>query len=265
MTLHSSSPGRLFHWLIPFSVLIHFALPATASDSAIDLELYGRLLEQHTHAVNEVVGTRVDYRSLKESQDWKRLVLQVHRARPSQFTTDEKLAFWINAYNILAIDLVNDHYPIEGIKQIGSFFSPVWGLEVATIEGRPISLGTIEHEILRKMGEPRIHGAIVCASISCPPLARIPFRPTHLDADLSTAMQRWLANPKKGLSIDRQNRVVRLSRIFQWFEEDFESGGGVLDAISPYLEPSDAAWIRAEGKNSSIRYFRYDWSLNDLR
>jgi len=245
--------------------VFHFSLPAAASDAAIDLDLYGRLLEKHTRAVTEVVGTRVDYRSVEESEDWKRLVRQVHAARPSQLTPDEKLAFWINAYNILAIDLVNAHYPIDGIKQIGSFFSPVWKLEVATIEGRSISLGAIEHEILRKMDEPRIHGAIVCASISCPSLARTPYRSAHLDADLSAAMRRWLANPEKGISIDRQNRVVRLSKIFDWFEDDFDSRGGVLETIAPYLESDDAVWIRAEGANASIRYFSYDWSLNDLR
>ena len=264
MTHRHPACRRLRHWLVPISALLHFALPAAASDAAIDLDLYARLLENHTRAVSEVVGTRVDYRSLKESQDWKRLVRQVHAAKPSQFSRDEKLAFWINAYNILAIDLINDHYPVDGIKQIGSFFSPVWDLDVATIEGRSISLGAIEHEILRKMGEPRIHGAIVCASISCPPLARTPFRPMSLDADLSSAMQRWLASPEKGIAIDRQNRVVRLSRIFDWFEEDFESQGGVLVVIAPYLEPDDAAWIRAEGESASIRYFGYDWSLNDL-
>lgn len=260
MTLRRSSR----HWLIPISTVLHFALPAAASQPAIDLDLYGRLLENHTRAVPEIVGTRVDYRSLKKSQDWKRLVHQVRVAKPSQLTRNEQLAFWINAYNILAIDLISEHYPIDGIKQIGSFFSPVWDLEVATIEGRTISLGTIEHEILRKMGEPRIHGAIVCASVSCPSLARTPFRPASLDADLSAAMRSWLANREKGIAIDRSNRVVRLSKVFDWFEEDFESRGGVLTAITPFLEPDDATWIRAEGKKASIRYFGYDWSLNDL-
>ena len=244
--------------------MLHFALPAAASDGEIDLDLYGRLLENHTRAVSEVVGTRVDYRSLEKSQDWERLVRQVRGATPSQFTRDEKLAFWINAYNILTINLVSDHYPIDGIKQIGSFFSPVWDIEVATIEGRTISLGAIEHEVLRKMNEPRIHGAIVCASISCPPLARTPFRPESLDANLSAAMRRWLASREKGIAIDRRNRVVRLSKIFDWFEDDFDSRGGVLAAIAPFLEPDDASWIRAEGKDASIRYFGYDWSLNDL-
>jgi hypothetical protein len=265
MTLLRLPRGWLCLCLIPISALLHFTIPAAASDAAIDLDLYGRLLEKHTYAVTEVVGTRVDYRTLQESRDWKRLVRQVHSAKPSQFTRDEKLAFWVNAYNILAIDLVNDHYPIDGIKQIGSFFSPVWDLEVASIEGRSISLGAIEHEILRKMDEPRIHGAIVCASISCPPLARTPFRSSHLDGDLSAAMRSWLASPEKGIAIDRQDRVVRLSKIFKWFGDDFESRGGVLEAIAPYLESDNAAWIRSEGANASIRYFGYDWSLNDLR
>jgi hypothetical protein len=255
-------PGRR---VIPISILLFLALPVAAHAATVDLDLYAGLLERHTRAVPDTAGTRVDYRSLEKSQDWKRLVRQVHAAEPSGLTRDEKLAFWINAYNILTIDLIVKHYPIDGIKEIGSFFSPVWDLEIATIEGRTLSLGAIEHEILRKMSEPRIHGAIVCASVSCPPLARTPFRAKSLDADLSAAMRNWLASPTKGVAIDRKNRVVWLSKIFDWFEEDFESGGGVLQSIAPVLDPSGAAWIRAEGKNASIRYFEYDWSLNDLR
>jgi hypothetical protein len=261
MTLRRCLSGRL----ATIICLLPFAFSAGASEIRLDLDLYGRLLDQHTRAVAEVVGTRVDYRSLKTSRDWKRLVSQVHAAEPSSWTREEKLAFWINAYNILAIDLVQDHYPITGIKQIGSFFSPVWDLEIATIEGRKISLGVIEHEILRKMDEPRIHAAIVCASVSCPPLARSPFHPTSLDADLSAAMRRWLADRKKGIAIDRPGRIIRLSKVFDWFEEDFESGGGVLVSLAPYLDADDAAWILEEGPNASIRYFGYDWSLNDLR
>lgn len=263
-------PGRLGRRVIPISILLFLALPvaahpAAAQSATVDLDLYAGLLESYTRAVPDTAGTRVDYRSLEKSQDWQRLVRQVHAAEPSGLTRDEKLAFWINAYNILTIDLVAKHYPVDGIKEIGSFFSPVWDLEIATIEGGTISLGAIEHEILRKMGEPRIHGAIICASVSCPPLARTPFRPSSLDADLSAAMRSWLASRAKGIAIDRKNRVVRLSKVFDWFEEDFESGGGVLRSISPFLDPSDAAWIRAEGTNASIRYFDYDWSLNDLR
>ena len=238
---------------------------ASAGENPIDLDLYGKLLDEHTRVVDDLAATRVDYRSLRKSTDWKRVVDQVLAAKTSRFSRDEKLAFWINAYNVLAIDLIVRHYPIDGIKELGSFFSPVWDLEVATIAGREVSLGGIEHDILRKMDEPFIHGAIVCASASCPPLARTPFRPDHLREDLAAAMRNWLRHRQKGIALDKVAKVIHLSKVFDWFEEDFESRGGVLEAIADLLPPEDAAWIRQEAGNASIRYFDYDWSLNDLR
>jgi hypothetical protein len=250
--------------LWPLSVIP--AHPALALEvKTIDLELYGRLLETHTRATPDIVGTRVDYRALETSDDWKRLVAQVREATPSRMTRDETLAFWINAYNILTIDLVRQHYPVASIKDIGSFFSPVWNVEVVEIEGRTLSLGEIEHDILRKLDEPRIHAAIVCASTSCPPLARTPFPPTQLDADLTAAMTVWLANREKGIAIDRATGTVRLSKVFDWFEEDFASRGGVLIVVARYIDPQDATWLRTQGADARIRYFDYDWSLNDFR
>jgi len=229
-----------------------------------DRALYASLLEAHTKSVADVVGTRVDYRALGRSEDWKRLVAQIRSARPSKLDRDGTLAFWINAYNILTIDLVLQHYPLDSIRDIGSFFFPVWNVEVATIEGRTLSLGEIEHEILRKMGEPRIHAAIVCASTSCPPLARTPFTPARLGADLDAAMRQWLASSEKGVSIDRTRNQVSVSAIFDWFEEDFETGGGVLATIARYAPTADAAWLQNEGRQARIQFFDYDWTLNDF-
>ena len=229
-----------------------------------DRALYASLLEAHTKSVADVVGTRVDYRALGRSQDWKRLVAQIRSARPSTLDRDGTLAFWINAYNILTIDLVLQHYPLDSIRDIGSFFSPVWNVEVATIEGRTLSLGEIEHQILRKMGEPRIHAAIVCASTSCPPLARTPFTPARLGADLDAAMRQWLASSEKGVSIDRTRNQVSVSAIFDWFEEDFETGGGVLATIARYAPTADAAWLQNEGRQARIQFLDYDWTLNDF-
>jgi hypothetical protein len=254
----------LYRSLAVIAIVAFCAMPASASDPSIDLDLYAKLLESHTRPVDKLVQVEVDYQAFGRSAEFKRLAGQVRTAKPSQLTRDAKLAFWINAYNILTIELITKHYPLDGIKEIGSFFSPVWDLEVATIEGRSISLGEIEHEILRKMGEPRIHAAIVCASLSCPPLARTPFRPATLDQDLSTAMRTWLSNPEKGIAIDQEKRTIALSKIFDWFEEDFESRGGVLVAIEPYLPADAASWLRENGRNARIRYFQYDWSLNGI-
>jgi hypothetical protein len=223
-----------------------------------------RLLERHTRIVDDPAGTRVDYHGLQSSPDWQRLVRQLDEARLGGLVREARLAFWVNAYNILAIDLVVRHHPVESIRDIGSFLFPVWRKRVATIEGRSLSLDAIEHEILRPMGEPRIHGAIVCASTSCPALARTPFRTESLDRDLDAAMHTWLTSPTKGLAIDREAGVIHLSRIFDWFEEDFEDAGGVLAFIAPFLGEADAAWLRGAGAGTSIRYLDYDWSLNDL-
>ncbi len=260
-------------WLSALTILglatIGIALPASANGSAagspIDLPLYARILEQHTEITDDTAGVRVDYRKIGSTPAWRDLVSQIEGAAPSRLDRDGQIAFWINVYNILTIDLILKHYPVESIKDIGSFFSPVWDIDVATIEGSTISLGDIEHKILRPMGEPRIHAAIVCASASCPPLARKPFRPDQLDQDLSTAMRAWLRNSKKGIKIDPGAGRITVSKIFDWFEGDFEADGGVLEVIARYIDPKDAEWLRANGQKASIQYFNYNWSLNDMK
>jgi len=247
-----------------FFLILALASSASAREP-IDLDRYARILEEHTQETNDRVGVRVDYRGIKADARWKDVVADVERAKPSALDRKGKLAYWINAYNILTIDLILQHYPVESIKDIGSFFSPVWNIEVAKIEGRSLSLGEIEHEILRKMGEPRIHAAIVCASTSCPPLARTPFHANRLDQDLAKAMRTWLTSPTKGIRIDRKTNRITLSKIFDWFEEDFEAKGGVLEVITPNVRDEDASWLRDKGSAASIGYFGYDWSLNDVR
>jgi hypothetical protein len=230
---------------------------------ALDADLYTRALERYTVDVDDIASTRVDYAALRTSQEWGALVRSLREADPRRLESrDETLAFWINAYNILAIDLVRRHYPVDGIRSIGGFLSPVWKKEAGEIGGRAYTLHEIEHEILRPMGEPRIHGAIVCASLSCPPLRREPYRAEDLDAQLDDNMRRWLADPRKGARVDRSARTLHLSPIFDWFAEDF--GEDVLPFVAAYLPQEDARWIRQQGRALRIRYLRYEWSLNDL-
>jgi len=234
-----------------------------APGEPIDLVRYARLLTQHTRVVDSLAGTAVDYAALARSRDLDALVVQLKAAKPSKLGHNARLAFWINAYNLLTLDLVRRHYPIESIKDIGSLFSPVWRKPLGEIEGVEMTLDRIEHEILRKEGEPRIHAAIVCASQSCPPLLRRPFRAKALDADLDEAMRRWLASKRKGVAIDRAAKTVRVSKIFGWFEEDFADRGGVRAVIAAHLPPADAKWLRGPGRQAPISYFDYDWALND--
>lgn len=232
-----------------------------AQANALDGDLYGRVLDRYTVPVEDVASTRVDYAALRSSEEWNALMRSLRESDPQRLgSRDEKLAFWINAYNVLAIDLVRRNYPVDSIRSIGSFFSPVWKKEAGEIAGRAYTLDQIENEILRPMGEPRIHAAIVCASLSCPPLRREPYRAAELDAQLEDNVRRWLADPRKGARIDRSARTLSLSPIFKWFAKDF--GESVLPFVIAHLPDEDARWVRAQESALHIRYLDYDWSVN---
>jgi hypothetical protein len=248
-------------WLLLFSAAL--AAPAAAFDEA----LYATLLERHTrHLEGDLAGTRVDYAALAgpAAGPWGQLVASLAASDPRRLATrEERLAFWIDAYNVLAIDLVVRHYPVDGIRDIGSLLRPVWKRTAGRIGDRDYSLDDIEHGILRPLGDPRVHAAVICASASCPPLRREPFRNETLDAQLDDATRQWLAHPHKGLRIDRKRETVVLSRIFEWFEEDFAASGGALAFAARYA-PEKAREYLASHPNARVDYFDYDWSLNDL-
>jgi len=246
-------------------VLIALAPLLAAPASALDPALYSRLLERHTRAVDDLVGTRVDYPALARSADWKRLVASLDGADPAALhTRDQKLAFWINVYNVLALDVVARNWPVESIRDVGSLFSPVWKRPAGRVGGRSVSLDEVEHEIVRPLGDPRAHAAVVCASTSCPSLRREPYAAERLDAQLDDAMQTWLASEGKGLRVDRAANTVWLSKIFDWFAEDFEAAGGARAFATRYAPESEQTWLRSNGNSARVRFLDYDWDVNAL-
>ena len=242
-----------------FAVVPLLALPARA----LDLDLYAQLLERHTRSVDDLAGTRVDYAALASSADWRRLVASLDGTDVAGLGgRDEKLAFWINVYNILAIETVARNWPVESIRDVGSLLSPVWKKTAGRVGGRAVTLDQVEHEIVRPLGDPRAHAAVVCASTSCPSLRREPYEAARLGAQLDDAMRRWLASPGKGLRIDRNSNTVWLSKIFDWFPEDFEAAGGALVFATRYAPESERAWLRERGASARVRYLDYDWAVN---
>ena len=164
------------------------------------------------------------------------------------WSKNEKLAYWINAYNAFTIKLIIDNYPTKSIKDI----SKPWDKKLANINGKKVSLNYIEHDVLRKMQEPRIHFAINCASVSCPKMLNTAFLPETLNSQLNTAAKRFI-NSKEN-RIEKEN--VKLSKIFKWFSDDFKISGNVLDFINTY---SDTKVSNKE----SYKYLDYNWSLNE--
>ncbi len=194
----------------------------------------------------------IDYSGWVDDPAWKRL-LETIRDYPLQSleTREETISFYINIYNILAIKTVLDNSPLDSIRDAGTWFRPVWKRPAGILGGSEISLHDIEHEILRNLDEPRIHMAIVCASVSCPDLAKQAYTADRLNEDLDSQNKQFLENEGKGLAV-KGNRIF-ISRIFKWFEEDFDMYGGVEEFIRKYRElPADA----------SISYLDYNWSLN---
>jgi hypothetical protein len=233
---------------------------------AADFSAYARLLESHVRP-GTVAGIRlnvVDYRGIRADPHYPKALEAFAQAAPGRLqTVPERLAFWINAYNLLALKAVLDQYPVESIKDGGSLFQSIWKKKVGTVGGTAYALDDIEHGILRKdFKEPRVHFAIVCASLSCPDLRTEPYRSDRLDAQLDDAARSFLANPAKGLLPGPHGKTAKVSSIFKWFGDDFGVAGGVSQFILTKAEPALVARL-AGLTDAGLSFLEYDWSLND--
>jgi hypothetical protein len=181
----------------------------------------------------------------------------------TQLSRPEQMAYWINLYNALTVQVILDHYPVDSIREINLsralFARGPWQAKLVIIEGEEVSLDDIEHRILRPIWrDPRIHYAVNCASIGCPDLQPEAFTASRLEEMLNAAAAAYVNHPR-GVSL-AGNRLT-LSSIYDWFDEDF--GGneeGVIEHLTRYAEPGLARALRSF--SGRIRY-DYDWSLNE--
>lgn len=164
------------------------------------------------------------------------------------WSVKEQLAYYINLYNAHTVHLILVNYPVKSIKDIDG----PWTTNFIKIGDKELSLGALEHSILRKMNEPRIHFAINCASISCPKLLNEAFTAANLDAQLTEVTQGFINSNKNTIS----HRKVELSSIFNWFKNDFFDGE-LIKYINQYSEVPIAS-------SSKIGYKEYNWNLNGL-
>lgn len=172
-------------------------------------------------------------------------------APATTWTRNETLAYYINLYNAATVALILKHYPTESIRDI---WRP-WGQEWARIGDKTISLGDIEHKILRKMNEPRIHFAINCASFSCPKLKNKAYTAEKLEAQLHSATEDFINDPTRNIL---SSNALQLSAIFKWYKGDFTGKNTLINYIQPYSRITIAA-------DAKITYLSYDWRLNESR
>ena len=251
-------------WYLQSAVLaVFFVFSFCSNSEAFDFSDWGALVKKYV-APKTLAGVRfnaIDYASLKKDPVFSGLVARLESySLASLESRESKLSFWINVYNILAAKMITDHYPIKSIKDVGSFFKPVWKRVAGTVGGKERTLNDIEHEILRKMNEPRIHVAIVCASVSCPDLRQEVYSAGKLNEQLDDQMEKFLRSREKGMKLDERKNRVYLSAIFKWFAEDFESRGGVLKYIGQYVTAKERKVLN----NSKIKisYLYYNWKIN---
>ena len=175
---------------------------------------------------------------------------------------NQKLAYWINAYNAVTLDGILKLYPTTSIrnhtaKAIGY---NIWKNLMFSVDDKQINLDSIEHKVLRKMGEPRIHFAIVCASISCPRLLNEAYVSKDLEKQLVTNTKDFFSR-SRNLQFDPNRSVLKMNQILSWFATDFGSNSSEqLKNIFPYF-PEQIRTAIAQ-KQLNIDYLSYDWNLN---
>lgn len=196
----------------------------------------------------------VDYNKLRHDPKLKTLVSSLEKFPINEVeSNEERIAFYLNAYNILAMQMVSEHWPIKKLSSLGGMFEQVWDKQAGVIDGKAVTLGEIEHEILRKFGEPRVHFAMNCASMSCPNLRKEAYRADNLDQQLDDQVVTFLAQDYKGTH--QKGNTLHVSKIFKWFAADFAPSGGVEEFIRHY-KPNLPEKIEIEPSLS------YNWSVN---
>lgn len=169
-----------------------------------------------------------------------------------EWNRNESMAYWINAYNAFTVKLIIDNYPIKSIMDLKD--GKPWDSKFFELRGEPYSLNKIEHEILRPtFKEARIHFAVNCASISCPKLHNRAFTAANVDQLLAVLAKNFINNETKNTI---SNKKVEISKIFDWYKEDFNNGASLIDFLNRY----STVKIQA---STPITFKEYNWELNN--
>ncbi len=223
---------------------------ATSPDNylaAFDHSRWNNLLQRHVSDQGNV-----NYKGFQADKNEFNTYLKSLTNKPPQesWNKDETLAYWMNVYNAFTVKLILDNYPTKSIKDIDG----PWSQRFIEIGEKWYTLNDVEHKIIRKMDEPRIHFALVCAAVSCPRLYNKAFTAKTLEEDLSLLTRGFLNdNTKNELS----ENSIKLSKIFKWYGGDFKkNGSSLIDFLNTYTDVVIAP-------NAKKSYKDYNWTLNE--
>ena len=206
----------------------------------------------------------VDYNGIAGDHNFSEYMQSLETAKVEELSRDGQLAFWINAYNAITIDKVIKTKPKKSVRETG--FPGLWtSTKFFTstehiVANRRLSPDDIEYQILlQQFGDPRIHFAIICASRGCPPLPRVAYTEANVQRRLEEETKSYL-NSARGTRIDRSTNTLYVSKLFDWFSDDFiQKSGSITAFMRPYLDGEVLSFLDGKPK---ISYLKYDWALN---
>ena len=208
--------------------------------------------------VAHVTNGSVNYAGIADDPRFDSYIDRLAATNPQQLSDRKaRLAYWINAYNAFAIKgIIDGGSPSSFFGRIGYFKNGTYNAG-----GKDINLYDLERDVLIPMNEPRIHFAIVCASMSCPLLISEAYTAEKLDQQLEANAREFINDERKN-RFDRQAKIAHLSKIFDWFDKDFEEhSGSVLRYVAQYVDDPELAAALERG-DYRVKHLRYDWSLN---
>ena len=252
ITITRARNAVLFSGLI-LATLVTAARSPGAENNVLDHSVWDALLKQYVNA-----ESRVDYSRLKERglEELDAYMGQIAARWPEGIPQDAQKAALINSYNALTVRWVLENYPVKSIWQTRHPFREAR----YTVNGAKVSLDDIEGR-LRRMGDARIHGGLVCAARSCPPLRREAYTAAHVDSQLDDNVRQWLANDKLNQFFP-ERRSAHASMIFKWYKSDFETGyGSVEKFLAKYAPDNKGAFLLEPG--ATLKFNEYHWGLND--
>jgi hypothetical protein len=254
-------PGRRVTGALAGVFLLLHAAPAAGQ--SFDHAPFDRLLRVHVSAEG-----LVDYDAFDRSPEFRAYKSALAGAEIAALPPAERLALWINAYNAYTIDLINKHGERRSIRNINRTLGFLkgkgpWSEPIARVGGTTYTLDQIEHEIIRRrFREPRIHFALVCAAMGCPPLRREAYDAARLDAQLDEQARAFLLKSPVKNRVDPERSIAYLSPIFRWYLEDFGKGDRELLRYLAAFFPAGPQRELLERGDLQIEYTDYDWTLN---
>ena len=256
-------------------------LAATSAFAQFDQshKAFDDLLKKHVTYITNGNASQVSYAGFARDRAALKAYLDSVSAVPEAtyktWNKNQQLAFLINAYNAFTIELILTKYPnLKSIRDLGGTFTKPWSLKFFTLFGKETNLDNIEHDMIRAEGvfnDPRIHVAVVCASIGCPMLRNEVFTGDRIDAQLEDGMTRFFSDRSRNL-YNAESKKLEVTKLLDWYKKDFTKGykgfSSVETTLAKYADKlADDPAARAEIKAGkvAITHLDYDWNLNDKK